>query len=289
MTLFAEVEPVPCRLCGGTDATHLADNCGLSVVRCRGCGLVYVQPQPTAEALQAHYSRAELFTEEPRRSWFDVPAEVRRLHWDRRLRVLRRVAPFPNGRPGRLLDVGCGMGDFLSAAAAAGWVVAGFEASLPSAAFAREQFGLRDILTAPSLESAALPEAAFDAATLIHVLEHTRDPVATLRAVRRALRPGGVVVAEVPNVAYVYAPSYTEPLSQQVHLFHFDRRTLAAAFRAAGFARVRVELCGVGYPDPDRRRRTAAEVKSEVKRLLFRLCGVSFERGLRAVGLREPA
>src|SRR5439155_6595773 len=106
------------------------------------------------------------------------------------------------GRKGRLLDVGCALGDFLMEAKDAGWDVEGVEISHYAAQRARAR-GLR--VTAGRLEELDLPAASFDVITLYDAIEHLTDPVATLAAVHRLLVPGGLLHLVTPYVGRVQA------------------------------------------------------------------------------------
>jgi 2-polyprenyl-3-methyl-5-hydroxy-6-metoxy-1,4-benzoquinol methylase len=103
------------------------------------------------------------------------------------------------GRKGRLLDVGAGEGQLVQAAIERGWRAEGTEVSSAAVEFMRRDRAL----TAHhgELEALVLPEAAFDAIAMQHVLEHVRDPGSTLATVRRLLKPGGLLRIEVPNLA----------------------------------------------------------------------------------------
>jgi 2-polyprenyl-3-methyl-5-hydroxy-6-metoxy-1,4-benzoquinol methylase len=107
---------------------------------------------------------------------------------------VRDLTSQPTG--GRLLDVGCGNGEFLVRMRAAGWSVAGIEPD-PRARSHAVAAGL-DVREGPSVAE-AFPHEHFDAVTLNHVLEHLYDPLAVLKACTRAVRPGGTVWVAVPN------------------------------------------------------------------------------------------
>ena len=49
------LEHVACAVCSGTDAEGLFEKDGFPIVRCRGCGLVYVNPRLTPSALAQLY------------------------------------------------------------------------------------------------------------------------------------------------------------------------------------------------------------------------------------------
>lgn len=103
---------------------------------------------------------------------------------------------FLPSRKGRLLDVGCGNGEFLLSMSKLGWEVKGIEPDMVSASLARKA-GLE--VYQGFVESTPLEPDSFDAITLNHVIEHLSHPVETLKKLIDALRPGGLLVSISPN------------------------------------------------------------------------------------------
>ena len=99
--------------------------------------------------------------------------------------------------PGRVLDVGCGAGDFLNRMRQTGWSVAGVDFDGKAIAHAKSKYGL-DLLQS-DLAGAHFPDNSFDAVTMNHVIEHVPEPVTLFTEVRRVLKPGGRLVAITPN------------------------------------------------------------------------------------------
>lgn len=99
---------------------------------------------------------------------------------------------------GRVLDVGCGNGRFLTTMRTLGWKVQGVEFS-EAGVIAARMSGLS--VHHGDLASAAFPDASFDLVTARHVIEHIPDPQAFMAELVRVLRPGGRVVIETPNSA----------------------------------------------------------------------------------------
>lgn len=97
----------------------------------------------------------------------------------------------------RLLDVGCGAGEFLAAATAVGAVAEGidFNASAVAAARARSL----SARTEPITELAARAAGEFGVVTALQVLEHIPEPRPFLDGCFRLLRPGGKLVIAVPD------------------------------------------------------------------------------------------
>lgn len=144
------------------------------------------------------------------------------------------------GPPRKLLDVGCGNGSYLLSMRRLGWHVEGIEPDPEAAKFAAAE-GL-PVRVAP-LESCELAPASYDAVTLHHVIEHLADPWRVLVRLRRALKPGGVLVVVVPNPASAgarrFGPAW-RAWDAPRHRVLLGPRALAAAARDAGFSRCRV-------------------------------------------------
>jgi SAM-dependent methyltransferase len=98
---------------------------------------------------------------------------------------------------GRLLEVGCGSGEYLRRMRACGWDVAGIEPDAEAAQVALDEHGLS--VFPGFVEDAPFPEASFDAIACRHVLEHVSAPLPFLQAISRLLKPGGQLIAVTPN------------------------------------------------------------------------------------------
>lgn len=146
--------------------------------------------------------------------------------------------------PGTILDVGCGTGEVLAVARDRGWRVCGLEPVVKSAEFARAR-GLD--VRAATLEGSGLPERTFDVVSAFHVLEHMEDGVSFLRLLARWVRPGGLIVVEVPNWRSLHrrnAGAAWSGLRPLEHAAHYGPRPLTAALRRAGTQPVRVTTPG---------------------------------------------
>ncbi len=150
---------------------------------------------------------------------------------------------------GRLLDVGCGHGEYLARMRRRGWIVEGSEVDSAAVDWARESHGLTVHLGA--LESLRLPGDSYAAVTMSHVIEHVHDPVALLRECFRLLLPGGRLVLATPNIesfGHRWFGRNWSNLDPPRHLHLFTRRTLKECAARAGFRSIDV-LCAPGYAD----------------------------------------
>lgn len=179
------------------------------VVRCRNCGLVYISPIEDDHAIitdvLAEKDSAIRTSTDLRllsNCWETTELIEKRAEWPalRRnaLAALQRLERYMP-TPGKLLDFGCGWGFFLATARERGWEPYGLEPLPGHALYARAMTGgtvINDVL-----RDDTFPTAFFDAITAFQVFEHLPDPAGDLRRLHRFLRPGGILLVEVPNIA----------------------------------------------------------------------------------------
>jgi SAM-dependent methyltransferase len=142
------------------------------------------------------------------------------------VRYLRRAGLAEGAR---VLDVGAGPGRLVTALTDAGYEAAGIEPSRRSSALAH-QAGQR-------VERRELHEhsdSGLDAAVMWHVLEHLDDPPAALATVRAWLRPGGLLLVGVPNLASLQAEIAGDAW------LHYDAPRHRVHFTADGLRRLLV-------------------------------------------------
>ncbi len=134
------------------------------------------------------------------------------------------------------VDVGCGTGGVLDRLKSIAKSVVGVELQ-KSVRTELQSLGYtmyRDV--------AELPQASADAISLFHVLEHITDPISTLLDIRRALRPGGVVIIEVPHARDVllHLDSFKEFSLWSEHLILHTRESLRKFLEVAGFSNIEI-------------------------------------------------
>lgn len=123
-------------------------------------------------------------------------------HQQEAARLLVNRATELLGRPGRLLDVGCGPGAVVLAAQQAGWDAEGCDISRAFVEHARTTTGVR--ARTGTLESIRYADQSFDAVTLVEVIEHLYEPARTARELARIVRPGGLLYVSTPNEESIY-------------------------------------------------------------------------------------
>lgn len=202
----------PCAACGARDGDvverHHDRHSGVDYMmrRCRACGLVYADPR---RSVGADWYAAAIHDEPPLAPEHDC--RFRQFFADIPMRI-------------RLLDIGCGEGQFLRLARERGYEGVGFDWDERRVARARAA-GLD--ASAADWEGflASRRDGEFGAITLFDVLEHAPEPAALLRGLRRVLAPGGYLAITVPNEDRPL-PFGREHYDSPPH--HFTRWTRAA-------------------------------------------------------------
>lgn len=231
-----------CELCGNdrwsehlSDVTDYLSGETMSIRRCGECDLFVTDPMPGEDVIDRYY---------PPRYRTD------RQKFSAGMRVRRRAAaagdPRPGGR-GRLLDIGCGSGEFAVEMHRRGWETAVTEID-PH---------VLDALRARGIDAKNAEEAArlgfeepFDVITCWHVLEHVEHPLALTKWARAQLKPDGVFQVSVPNLASWQARMFGRDwlhLDVPRHCYHFTPRTLTRVLHDGGFEITRMSSFALEY------------------------------------------
>jgi 2-polyprenyl-3-methyl-5-hydroxy-6-metoxy-1,4-benzoquinol methylase len=229
--------PVDCGLCGSAERRLKFEDGPFSVVTCTECDLTYVTPRLNDAALidevyDENYWRSTAAKE---RGYTDYAADepLYLKTYRRRMSVVRRHFD----QPGRVLDVGCAAGFFLSVMQGEGWDVTGLEPSDSIRTHAQRLIG-EDNVRAGLLGTVELEPASFDLITMWDVIEHIPDAARALREVRRLLAPGGKLLIETQNIdsraAKVLGKRW-QHYKHAEHIYHFNPKTISRLLGEAGF------------------------------------------------------
>jgi len=225
------------------------------IVRCAQCGLVYVGRVENGRSLieagpvlgdfdATLLTSADLC--DVADCWELLLLPAKEAEWpasrlnalDALNRIKRHIQP-----PGKLLDFGCGWGFFLGIAKEHGWEPYGLEPLPGHAVYARARFGAT--VVTDTLRDDTFPAAFFDVITAFQVFEHLPDPAGDLARLYRMLKPGGLILIEVPNIA-TWSVRLLGPRHRHFvrdHLTFFSGHTLRLLLEKQGF-----EMLGVYHP-----------------------------------------
>ena len=204
----------------------------LRVVRCDDCDLMLLNPQPSAGELASlaaeRFSRAQADPQAQRRS--AMRSATAKLY-------LAQLERYRGKTGGSLLEIGCGTGEFLAQAQAAGFDVTGLESRPEAAAHSAQTLGTPGQIITGTLDAVDFGSRRFDVIVLCDSLERTRDPRAVMDQVHSLLTPGGVVL-----IAAVSLDSWSARLLKQKwmefkpeHLWLFNSNTVQNLLHQSNF------------------------------------------------------
>ena len=208
------------------------------ICECLNCGLLYTMPRPDKEKIGAYYKSEAYYSHQENKKGF-IPKVYERV---KTINLKHKYRLATSGmQPGKLLDIGCGVGDFLHTAEMHGWECIGVEPSEDAKAIAQKRMKGK-IITSDELES--FSDGAFDVITMWHVLEHVDDLKWQVAQLQRLVKPSGRVVIAVPNYKSYEGQYYKEHWAAYDvprHLNHFNRITLSKIFKTSGLELVKMD------------------------------------------------
>ena len=159
-------------------------------------------------------------TWDERAGWWDEMSSANALSQDRLAELDRWQTALGIGPGSRVLDAGCGSGQFAIAWSRRGCLVTGIDVSDEMLARARVNAAAAEVdiafLSSP-LAPLALPGASYDAIFCRTVLHLVPAPVAALSEFRRVLRPSGRLWVSVPGaLSPIYANVWRRHMSDSL-------------------------------------------------------------------------
>ena len=229
-------ESLECLLCGSRQHRPVFEELGVQILRCKRCGHVF-----SSYAGDAHY---EGFwgAEVPQDEHFYWSKARAKMHGDFRREFL-------DGRSGRLLDMGCGLGFFLKTVASCEqWEAHGCEISPAAVHYARNTLGLQNVMVG-RLQDVSLPQHSFDIITMWDVLDHILNPDPLLARCHDLLREDGILFIRTPNVFNQLLRARVKKavrglrpgvsyLMARDHFHHYSQASIRKLLRRNGFRSV---------------------------------------------------
>jgi SAM-dependent methyltransferase len=227
---------VGCVLCGSHDfeIVSTTDRHGqpLQTGLCGGCGVLRNDPVPTDAEL------AQFYRKDYRQSYKGAAEPRLRQVWRNLERLNGHFVQFRDvyAAPGRWLDLGSGSGEFTYLAQSIGADVVGVEPNEGYATYCRDKLGLQ--IAVQTLEETEFADGSFDLIRLSHVLEHMRDPVASLTRLKGWLKPGGMIYIEVPDIEQDARHKLRGRMFHYGHIYNYNPVTLRHVAGLAGLVEV---------------------------------------------------
>lgn len=253
MTLTLQWEQPACNFCGSSE-THpkligpdrLLGLPGMfTIVECATCGLYRQFPRPVWESLKAYYPEHYVsYTEHHSQITSRFRRFERRYGMWKRMRAVKGVCS-----KGRLLDVGCGSGNFLAEVQNhLGWDAIGIEPNASAANYATRHLPF-EIVNSSFLEYSSSGEQ-FDVVTMWNVFEHLPYPLDALSHTNGLIKPGGWLIGSIPNMEGLDSRVFKDlwlGWDLPRHLYFFSRKLLNDALQASGFSLESVQCIASTY------------------------------------------
>lgn len=237
-------EEVKCYNCGSNEISSSFVVNRFRHLRCKNCGMVYVNPR-LKEAI-TH----DLYNETPYTEFYKIKL-IPSVDYRRNVLGVNKYNQIAKyfSKPGKVLDVGCGLGELLSIFQENNWYCTGIEFNDFAANYAHETFNL-NIINKSIYEFDTSDK--YDLIMLWGVLEHFYDPVKILNKIHELLKNDGILVLEVPSADSVLV-RYYEKTSKSVdriiegdrHIMLFSIRSFIEMTERAGFYPVEIQANGL--------------------------------------------
>lgn len=243
---------INCNLCGfsdyefifrNRDRLHRVDDRTFDLVKCRKCGLVFLNPQPTGDELSRYYSEEyephQEIVETFKYGFFSKSlARLYKFFRRGKKTPITGAVSAPGETAKTYLDFGCGSGRPLAnlRARRRNWDLYGLDNNETACARARK-LGLK--IFCGDLLKMELPNDFFDMVNMSQVIEHLSDPSAVMLRINELLKKSGKIVVSTPNFDSLAAKIFGRfwyALDTPRHLFIFSPLTLSALLEKSGFA-----------------------------------------------------
>lgn len=203
-----------------------------SVFECDSCHLLFTVPRPSSEKLGSYYKSENYYSHQENKKGL-IPTIYESV---KSVNVRHKVKLATEGlSQGSVLDIGCGVGDFLSALMEKNWKIVGIEPDVDACSIAEKRLGVKPL--SPS-EYDSLPDQSFDLITMWHVLEHVEDLHFQISQLHRLLKPGGRLLLALPNYLCfdaVHYQQYWAAWDVPRHLYHFKPDFIRSQISSFGF------------------------------------------------------
>ena len=188
-------------------------------------GFLETTPQPTSDKLPEYYKSEDYISHtDSKRNLFEKAYHlVRNISLKKKLRLINSFS----SEEKKLLDIGCGTGDFLETAQQNNWNVFGIEPNEQARTIANKKTNNSVFETEQLLK---FEPHSFDVISLWHVLEHLPNLQDQIDGFKKLLKPTGILIIAVPNYNSYDAKHYKQfwaAYDVPRHLWHFNQASIS--------------------------------------------------------------
>ncbi len=222
-----------CLICGSNKIEPMPKFHKSYLTKCQDCSFVFAERIPTLEELIAHYDTYG-------RNDYLSPITIKRYH-----EILDFLEPLR--KTNNLIDVGCGIGHFLTVAKERGWNVYGTEFTDEAIQICQNK-GIS--MHQGVLNPTNYPSNHFDVVVSFEVLEHINNPQEEVANFNTILREGGAVYLTTPNfnaISRLILKEKWAVIEYPEHLCYYTPKTLSSIFKQFGFSKKWIQTTGINF------------------------------------------
>jgi 2-polyprenyl-3-methyl-5-hydroxy-6-metoxy-1,4-benzoquinol methylase len=193
-----------------------------SIMICASCGMKFVNPRPDPNEIRKYYESSDYVSHGGQKNALNyIYKNVRKYSIKKKYKLVKEHA-----KSKKLLDIGCGTGEFIFFCKQMGFDVQGIEPGEKPRSFAKAKYHV-DVEDETYLDKIVIAE--FDIITMWHVLEHVHKLHERMNKMREILKPGGTLIIAIPNNNSwdaCYYGKFWAAYDLPRHLYHFSVETM---------------------------------------------------------------
>jgi len=212
-----------------------------SIVKCKGCGLVYLRPPKTFYENKEYYDNDQQLRDLAI-SDFDFEEYIKKINTDtlRRVEFITKIIK----KDSSILDVGCGYGYFVKCLSDSGYKIRGVDTSRERISVGKKKFDIdlvEEYIGGEKKIDKISDRESYDLITLFHFLEHSSEVDSVLSYLFDKLKKGGKIVIEVPAGSdyLLLNKNYGQFVYQEAHSIYFKRKHLEIFLKRNGFKKIK--------------------------------------------------
>ena len=200
--------------------------------QCIECSLRFTQDVPDEDSIGSYYASQDYISHSNTDKGVvsKLYQKVRKFTLEQKAKLIINYTK----KKGKMLDIGAGIGAFLSVMKGKGWEIKGIEPDFTARENARKFYGLE--LDEPS-QLYSLIHESYDAITLWHVLEHVHQLHDYIEQLKNLLTQEGKIFIAVPNYTSTDAAAYRNfwaAYDVPRHLYHFTPKAIEKLMQLHG-------------------------------------------------------
>ena len=250
---MSELEYVKCALCNedkevllmeakNIHGSHRLSDEKFNLVKCKDCELVYVNPRPAQNEIGRFYDKDYYSAGNLLKTYIE---KVITHYSNLRKKILIKGYK----QMGKILDIGCGTGDFLSSFNSDRWDLYGVEPS--EEGFSLSINKVSGKIFNDNLINCKFADNYFDVISMWHVFEHLYYPNEQLQEIHRILKEDGILIIAVPNIKSLGFRLGREcwfHLDCPRHLYHYHSETMRRMLNKNGFQVLKISFPSFAFP-----------------------------------------